>query len=101
MRCSIQKQRTEAYQKCTVLGPMGLFQNFWKPEASAPAAVLTRRRAFARWKKGRKEVKMREPGRNDMFAVFVLLLYIDREKSGIARVRRGREAIRVRSNWQR
>lgn len=58
----------QAYQKCTVLGPMGLFQNFAKPVGSALAAVLTRRRAFARWKKGRKELKMREPGRNDMIA---------------------------------
>ena len=33
---------------------------------------------------------MREPGRNDMFAVFGLLLCIDRESSGTARVRRGR-----------
>jgi hypothetical protein len=59
-------QRKEAYQKCTVLGPIGLFQNLAKPAGSAPAAVLTRRRAFARWKKGRKVLKMREPGRNDM-----------------------------------
>ena len=66
----------DAYQKCTVLGPMGLSQNFAKPAGSAPAAVLTRRRAFARWKKGRKALKMREPGRNDMIAVVVLsILY--------------------------
>lgn len=62
-----------AYQKCTVLGPMGLFQNFAKPAGSAaPAAVLTPRRAFARWKKGRKALKMRDPGRNDMMAVCLL-----------------------------
>lgn len=60
-----------AYQKWTVLGPMGLFQNFWKPAGSAPA-VEAWRRAFARWKKGRKELKMREPGRNDMMASCVL-----------------------------
>jgi hypothetical protein len=60
-----------AYQKWTVLGPIGLFQNLAKPAGSAPAAVLTRRRAFARWKKGRKVLKMREPGRNDMIAVIV------------------------------
>jgi len=48
---------------------MGLFQNFAKPAGSAvPAAVLTLRRAFARWKKGRKALKMRDPGRNDMMA---------------------------------
>jgi len=58
------------YQKCTVFGPMGLFQNFWKPPgASGPAAVLTRRRACARSKKGRKERKMRAPGRKDMAVV--------------------------------
>jgi hypothetical protein len=62
----------EAYQKWTVLGPMGLFQNLAKPAGSAPAAVLTLRRAFARWKKGRKVLKMREPGRNDMMASCVL-----------------------------
>lgn len=58
----------KTYQKCTVLGPIGLFQNLWKPAGSGPAAVFTRRRAFARWKKGRKALKMREPGRNDMMA---------------------------------
>jgi hypothetical protein len=59
---------------------MGLFQNFAKPVSSGPAAVLTRRRAFARWKKGRKVLKMREPGRNDMMAVIVLYSCIWRLK---------------------
>jgi hypothetical protein len=46
---------------------MGEFQKRAKPAGSAPAAVLTRRRAFHGWrKKGLKELKMREPGRNDM-----------------------------------
>ena len=52
------------------MGPIGLFQNFAKPVSSGPAAaVFTRRRALARWKKGRKLEKMREPGRNDMITV--------------------------------
>jgi hypothetical protein len=58
---------------------MGLSQNFAKPAGSAPVAVLTRRRAFARWKKGRKALKMREPGRNDMVAVLILLAIRVRE----------------------
>jgi hypothetical protein len=56
------------YQKWTVLGPMGLFQKPAKPPG--PAAVEARRRAslWACRKKGRKLLKMREPGRNDMLA---------------------------------
>lgn len=50
------------HQKCTVLGPTGLFHSFWKPDCSGAAVDW-----FLCWrKKGRKALKMREPGRNDM-----------------------------------
>jgi hypothetical protein len=51
---------------------MGLFQKPAKPPG--PAAVVARRRPFAcaGRKKGRKLLKMREPGRNDMIAVYRL-----------------------------
>jgi hypothetical protein len=78
-----------AYQKCTVLGPMGLFQKRAKPEGSAPAAVFTPRRAFARWKKGRKVLKMREPGRNDMTANFSFALLFQLE-AGVRETGSGR-----------
>jgi hypothetical protein len=78
-----------AYQKCTVLGPMGLFQNLAKPAGSAPAAVFTPRRAFARWKKGRKVLKMREPGRKDMTADFSFALLFQLE-IGVREIGSGR-----------
>jgi hypothetical protein len=51
---------------------MGLFQKPAKPPG--PAAVVACRRPFAcaGRKKGRKLLKMREPGRNDMVAVSIL-----------------------------
>ena len=78
------RSRGSTYQKCTVLGPMGLFQNFAKPACSGAAAVWLLRRSNGWRNMGRKALKMREPGRNDMAAVFDLELRV-----------RGRE----QANW--
>jgi hypothetical protein len=59
----------QTYQKCTVLGPTGLLQNFAKPPSSGAADVPTRRRSSGCRNSGRKLLKMRAPGRNDMATV--------------------------------